>query len=672
MVRGWTTYCRDHQLTLEQRLLLFRKICQAVAYAHQHLVIHRDIKPANIRVTTEGEPKLLDFGIAKLLDPAAIAGAESTMTLAAVMTPEYASPEQARGENITTASDIYSLGVVLYELLTGEKPYNISQRTPAHVAQTLTEREPTRPSIVAAKSVETRSAVRCSPKSLRGDLDNIILKALRKEPQRRYVSAGQFSEDILRHLEGRPVIARKDTVGYRTSKFVARNKAAVLAAVVILFVIIASSVVSFRQAQNARRQRDLAQREKARAEHANRFLLEMLGAAAPDARGVEVKVVDVLEEASRRAKAEIASQPEVMAEVLMTLGRTYISLSLSEPAVANLRVALETSLQANGELHPTTAATMGWLGLALAYQDKAAEGQPIARRAVELQRKLHPDGNAELGIALYSWGLNLVSKNEAKSAVGPLQEATELIERHLGTKHGYYLATLTALALAKETSGEADAAESLYHRAIAAGADVEQRYRIFLAQANGYLGALLTTKREYAEAEVAFRQSETLYRELMGNSNANLPAVQANLGRLYFLQGNYAAAETEYRKALETILQFYPAEHYLSVNANGGLGVVLTRLGRPAEGEPFLRKALELRRRILPPANYMIPYTESALGECLLAQRRYADAEPPLLSGYQGLQASLGDKDPRVDEARRRLALLYDTWGKSDLAARYR
>ena len=226
-------YCDANALPTTERLTLFRKVCAAVTYAHQNLVIHRDLKPSNILVTQEGEPKLLDFGIAKLLGT----GDELfTQTIPAlrVMTPEYASPEQVKGEKITTTSDVYSLGVLLYELLTGQRPYRLKTRTPEEIARAITEQEPERPStaVTRADPGSLQSPIRNS-KSLRGDLDNIVLMAMRKEPARRYSSVGQFSEDIRRHLEGLPVVARKDTVRYRSEKFVKRHKVGVAAAALI-------------------------------------------------------------------------------------------------------------------------------------------------------------------------------------------------------------------------------------------------------------------------------------------------------------------------------------------------------------------------------------------------------------------------------------------------------
>ncbi|MDQ2658963.1 MAG: serine/threonine protein kinase, partial [Verrucomicrobiota bacterium] len=241
-------YCAATPSSLVARLELFRKVCSAVSYAHHHLVIHRDLKPGNIRVTPEGEPKLLDFGIAKLLDDGSSVSDQANPG-AAAMTPDYASPEQLRGERMTTASDVYSLGVILYELLTGEKPYRLTSRRPEEIARTISETEPALPSTVATGN----------PRILRGDLDHIVLRAMQKEPERRYASVGQFSEDLRRHLDGRPVLARKGSWSYRSAKFVRRHKFALAATLLIALSLVAGIISTTWQARRAERERALAE-----------------------------------------------------------------------------------------------------------------------------------------------------------------------------------------------------------------------------------------------------------------------------------------------------------------------------------------------------------------------------------------------------------------------------
>ena len=271
-------YCDSRHLTIIERLELFRTVCSAVHFAHQNLIVHRDIKPANILVTADGTAKLLDFGVAKLLSPIARAG-EITEATSRVMTPEYASPEQARGETITTASDVYSLGVLLYELLTGHRPYSLASRSLLDIIEAICKQEPARPSTAIAR-IETSSgtgggaAVTITPEAvskvrgsepqrlrrqLQGDLDNIVLKAMRKEPQRRYTSVEQFSEDIKRYFQRLPVIARQDTLSYRASKFIARHKTGVAAAALVIIALLTGAVTTLWQAQSARQERDKAE-----------------------------------------------------------------------------------------------------------------------------------------------------------------------------------------------------------------------------------------------------------------------------------------------------------------------------------------------------------------------------------------------------------------------------
>src|SRR5436190_491876 len=386
-------YCNAHALATAERLALFRKICAAVAYAHQNLVIHRDLKPSNILVTQSGEPKLLDFGIAKLLD----AGDELfTQTIPAlrVMTPEYASPEQVKGNKIMTTSDVYSLGVLLYELLAGQRPYRLKTRTPEEIARAITEQEPERPSTAVAKGDGNSKLEIRNSKFLKGDLDNIVLMAMRKEPARRYSSVGQFSEDIRRHLEGLPVLARKDTWNYRAGKFIKRNKIAIAGSTVVALALIGGLAAALWQANATRRERDVANAERLKAMRINEFLQEMLSfsnqsvySVAPVAQTKNVTVNQMLDEIALRIEAELADQPEVRAQILRTIASAFASQGVYDKAEKNYRSALETQMRIFGPDHAESAATMTQFGILALRQGKIAEADQLLEKAIAFYRR---------------------------------------------------------------------------------------------------------------------------------------------------------------------------------------------------------------------------------------------------------------------------------------------
>ena len=339
-----TEYCVSRNLPIVERLKLFTAVCSAVQYAHQRLIVHRDIKPGNILVTHEGTPKLLDFGIAKIVDADSETG-PATLTIFRALTPGYASPEQVKGEPITTASDVYSLGVVLYELLTRQHPYSAPGYTPQQIARAVCEVDPEKPSTVVRRTESSPSAGGQPPihspttipldessadrlsKRLSGDLDNIVLMALRKEPERRYASVDKFAEDLRRHLANLPVFARKDTSGYRISKFVARHKAGVAATVVAIIILIIGIAATLREAQIAREQASIARSQRARAEArfndvrklANSLMFEVhdsikdLPGSTPARKLLVSRALEYLDSLSQEAKGDRSLQGELAA-----------------------------------------------------------------------------------------------------------------------------------------------------------------------------------------------------------------------------------------------------------------------------------------------------------------------------------------------------------------------
>jgi serine/threonine-protein kinase len=669
-------YCDANALPTTERLKLFRKVCAAVTYAHQNLVIHRDLKPSNILVTEDGEPKLLDFGIAKLLST----GDELfTQTIPAlrVMTPEYASPEQVKGEKIMTTSDVYSLGVLLYELLTGQRPYRLKARTPEEIAHAITEQEPERPS-TAVKGRDSRIENRESAdsqftnynsRSLRGDLDNIVLMAMRKEPARRYTSVGQFSEDIRRHLEGLPVRARKDTVAYRTSKFVNRHRIGVTAAGLVLLSLVGGFVATLVQVRTARR-------ERAKAEAISGFLQKTLNASNPNKNlSGQPTAKDLLDDASKRlATEELSDQPEVRAELQRIIGESYFSLGLYPLAEQNLTAALKAQLRIYGEDDPETLKTLVLrASLWGSATGNYAKADKFYRAKLSLLRSEQRKGTISadyLITALGGYALLRRAQGDSKEAETLLREAAAL--RLQVSPEFKNDPDEALLALTKADQGKFDEAiKTVRERVAAIRRQTGDETPELCANLTG-LGSFLIEKGAPAEAEENLRAAERIYRKLYSASNMQLGDNLRLQAQALLALRQYAEAEAKINATLEIYRAASSPQYVNYPTALMVQGMIYSQTGKITEAEKLLREAVRIRGENVPETHFLRATANGALGEFLTTQARFVEAEPFLLGSYESLKKSQAENSPRTKLALQRLANLYEAWNKPEQAASYR
>ena len=670
-------HCDEFRLSTEERLQLFRKVCAAVSYAHQHLVIHRDIKPANIRVAAEGEPKLLDFGIAKLLEPATELGAEKTLTFVGAMTPEYASPEQVRGEAIATTSDIYSLGVVLYKLLTGQSPYRTKTLRSDEITRAITDQDPERPSL--AKTVQDSTDAR----HLRGDLDHIILKALRKEPERRYQSAAELSEDIWRHLSGLPVGAGKDTWSYRTGKFVRRNKiaaAATAVAAVILVgamgVIIWQARIAVARGKVAAEQRDRAEHERVKAERINGFLQRMLSfsnqsidSISPVPQKKDVTVNAMLDQIAPQVGEELPDQPEVRAKILHTIGSAYASQGRYQSAEKNLRAALQTEIDVNGSAAPEAAAIQVDLGVLLMRESKFEEAGRLLEKAVAFHRreqKSKPTAfqRAALAQALEGFGLTRYFQGDSKQAIALLRDAMTFATDKTETARIRLASIKTDLGGALLVSGDLVQGDRLLRESLA-------EFRQLFTEPRWEMGATLTMlglsdvqNRKPEEATALLAEGEQVYRQTLGDENLYLAFNLHQQALAFFARSDFAAAEIKERQSLALTQALSPNESPAWADSFATLGAILSQPGRGAEGEQYWRQALGIYEKQMRKNYGAIAETKIALSKFLAAGHRLEEADALALTARDETAQSLGPDAPATKAAAANWLEIHERQGK--------
>jgi eukaryotic-like serine/threonine-protein kinase len=556
-------HCAAKGLDTAERLALFHSVCAAVQHAHRNLIVHRDIKPANILVTDDGTVKLLDFGIAKVLGGPAAFPAQATNSLV-MFTPDYASPEQVLGRPVTTATDVYLLGVLLYELLTDRHPHRKADVPTHEVMRAVCEDEPAKPSSIV--------------KRLQEDLDHIVLKALQKDPTRRYPTVDALLDDLTRHRQHQPVLARRPTWGYRSRRFVQRHRVSVAAAVIVALALAGGLVAALWQAR-------VASTQARRAEEVKRLLADVFRQADPgQAAGRELSAREVIDLGAGRVATELRGQPELRAEMMTLLGKIYTGLG--------------------------------------AY-DRA---EPLLREAVALRRSGN-EGELPLADSLDAYGVFLNEKGDKEESERTLRTALDLRERRLGPEHAAVGASLSHLADVLRSRAKYAESETVFMRAIAVQRKALGDSHRDVADSLEGLAWTVGNEAQLERAGALRREALAMRRSVLGDEHPDVLRSLTQVAVTAFDKSDYVEAESLYRQALALGRKTLGPDHPYNLEAMQGLSTVLVHQGREAEAEPILRETLALRAKRFGPRNPQLLDTLNSLAWSVLNQGRADEAE---------------------------------------------
>jgi serine/threonine-protein kinase len=697
-----TQYCEQRGCTIEARLELFRAVCEAVQHAHLHAVIHRDLKPSNILVRSDGSVRLLDFGIAKQLDRFDTP-ADQTRTGLRLMTPAYAAPEQIRGERVGIYTDVYALGVILYELLAGRLPFDLANRSPGEAEAMIAGSEPERPSMLGRR-LHPRDRASWT------DLDVLCLTAMHKDPQRRYRSVEALIRDIDHYRQGAPLEARPDTFGYRLGKFVRRNRRAVAATTAVV-VLIAVLVVFF--TVRLARARTAALAEAARTQRIQRFMQNLFQGGDKDAGPADdLRVVTLIDRGVQEAR-NLTGEPEVQAEMYQTLGDIYQKLGNLERAESLLSLALEQRRALFGPRHAKVAESLVAIGLLRADQAKLEEAERLVREGLDLSTRTLAADHPAVAAATDALGKVLEERGAYDRAVEVLEEAVRLRSAS-GQTTPELAASLYELANTHFYAGRYAESESLNQRALNIYRQIHGERHPLVSDVLINLGAIQFERGRYAEAEKFYRQALDITQSWYGKDHyraaSNLtmlgrslvfqkrydeaaglveqalaiqervygpvhPRVASTtneLGTIALQRGNLGEAEARYRRMAEIYRAIYRDGHYLIGTAVSNLGSVYTARKEYSGAERLFREAVGIYEKTLPAGHLNTGIARIKLGRTLVRQRRYPEAESHLLAGYEILTRQTSPSVSWLRAAREDLVATYEALRQPERAAKYK
>ncbi len=725
-----TQFCDEHNLSPRQRLELFATVCAAVQHAHQKGIIHRDIKPSNVLVSMQdAKPvaKVIDFGIAKATESRLTEQTMFTEDRQLIGTPQYMSPEQADigSRDIDTRADIYSLGVLLYELLAGKPPFEPERLRSAafhEIQRIIREEDPPLPS---AKLGVSKLA-----KAIRGDLDWIVMRAMDKDRTRRYETASGLAEDLRRHLVDEPIVARPPSTLYQLGKFARRNKALVggIAAVIVVLSagVMTSTYFAFRAQRErkvavanralAEQQRQVAENERQKAEAVTRFLTEdLLASASPEqTRGREVSVREMLDAASRQIQDQFANSPATEASVRSTLGQTYMTLGRPDLAIEHVTKALELTRKERGEDNPDTLTALNRLAGVYRATGKLSEAEPIYAQILAKRTKiLGPEDRdtltamhnlagiyRELGrfadaLPLYQNALEICRRvltpddrqrlNAMEGLAGMYKDMgryadaaplyVEVLQIHrekLGEDHPQTMRTTNNLAVVLRQLGRRDESLNLYVSALTAQRKVLGADHPDTLATMTNLGRLYLEMNRLDDAVAVGSEALARSRKVLGDGHPKTLITMDGLAAVLVAKKRFDDAEKLLNEALERSRSTRGEDDVNTAMARHSLALLYLKTDRAAQAEPFVADALESARRALPEGHFVIGQFLTTQGHCLLMLNQFEEAESRLLESHEVLTAALGADHEITSDPVKSLVNLYEAWNKPEEAARWR